>query len=110
MTTLAATLLATLALLLAGSALPKLRLALADQNHPEAPERLLGSLRRLIVGTGLGVVAAGVFSGQSWLLLFGLVFLVEEIFECSVHLGIARTPAPGTKSRRSGPRSAPSIF
>jgi hypothetical protein len=105
MTTLAATLLATLGLLLAGGAIPRLRLALADQNHPETPERLLGALRRLIVGTGLGVVAAGVFSGQSWLLLFGLVFLVEEIVECSVHLGIARHGAAARRAVRGETRA-----
>ena len=50
----------------------------------------------VVVGTGLGVVAAGVFSGHSWLLLFGLVFLAEEIVECSVHLAIARSEnSPG---------------
>ena len=93
MTTFAAILLATLGLLLALAGIPRLRLALADQEHPEAPERLLGSLRRLIVGAGLVVVAAGVLAGQSWLLLFGIVFLAEEIIECSVHLGIARQGA-----------------
>lgn len=95
MTTLAASLLAALALLLAGSSLPRLRRALADQEHPEAPERLLAALRRLIVGTALGVVSAGVFSGQTWLLIFGFVFLAEEIVECSVHLGIARHETRG---------------
>lgn len=110
MTTLAAILLAALSLLLAGSAVPRLRRALADREHPEAPERLLGALRRLIVGTGLGVVAGGVFSGQSWLLLFGLVFLAEEILECSVHLGIARTAAVAGRTRRRGAVSAPSLF
>ena len=58
-------------------------LDLSDPEHPRSPERLLGALRRLIVGLALIVVAAGVFSGQSWLLLFGVVFLVEEIVECS---------------------------
>ena len=90
MTTLAAIALATLGLLLVGSALPTLKLALADREHPQAPERLLSSLRRLIVATALCVVAAGVLAGQSWLLAFGPVFLIEEIIECSVHLGIAR--------------------
>jgi hypothetical protein len=94
MTMIAATLLAALALLLAGSSLPRLRQALGDQNHPEAPRRLIASLRRLIVGTALGVVAAGVFSGHTWLLAFGLVFLFEEIFECSVHLAIVRSGSP----------------
>jgi len=102
MTTLAAIALATLGLLLVGRALPQLRRALTDREHPESPERLLTSLRRLIVGTALSVVAAGVLSGQSWLLLFGLVFLVEEVVECRLHLGLARRGGAVVGARASG--------
>jgi hypothetical protein len=91
-----------LAAVLGAPGLPRVRRALADPEADRAPEVLLSGLRRLIVAAALLTVSAGTLSGQTWLLLFGLVFLAEEAVECTVHLGIARHGRVRSAASRAG--------
>jgi hypothetical protein len=50
-------------------------------------------IRGIVVGVGAGALAAGFLSGQTWLLVFGAVFLAEEIYETGVLVGILRRQA-----------------
>jgi hypothetical protein len=58
--------------------------ALRDADDPAASLRLVRGLRGMVVAVGVEALAAGVLFGQSWLLVFGGVFLAEELYETGV--------------------------
>lgn len=45
---------------------------------------VIRGIRGIAVAVGTGALAAGVLLGQRWLLAFGLVFLLEELYETGV--------------------------
>ena len=49
-----------------------------------------------IVGIGLGFLAAGVFLGLTWPLIFGAAFLLEELFETGIMLLALRAERLGS--------------
>lgn len=57
---------------------------LGHGDHPSAPLWLVRGIRDGVVGVALGAFAGGVVSGSAWLVIFGTVFLAEELYETGV--------------------------
>jgi hypothetical protein len=53
-------------------------------DHPEAPLWVVRGLRGLIVAACTAALASGVLFEQLWLLVFGGIWLAEEIYETGV--------------------------
>jgi hypothetical protein len=82
---LSGTILAALLLLAATAAVrrgsPLLVRGLREASHPASSLWLVRGLRDEIVAVSLAALAGGVLFGQSWLLVFGAIFLGEELYE-----------------------------
>jgi len=93
----ATTLIVTLAVLLgAGAGARGLRLLARGLRHdddPDAPLWIVRGLRGVIVGLCMGALSAGVVFEQLWLIVFGAVWLAEEIYETGVLALILRSGA-----------------
>src|SRR5262245_9849157 len=93
----ATTLIVTLAVLLgAGAGARGLRLLARGLRHdddPDAPLWIVRGLRGVIVGLCMGALSAGVVFEQVWLIVFGAVWLAEEIYETGVLALILRSGA-----------------
>ncbi len=86
-----------------------------DADHPSASLRVIRGIRGLVVAVGTWALAGGLLFGQTWLLVFGAVFLAEELYETGVVALILRAGArasraeqalrPGASSRRQVWRS-----
>jgi hypothetical protein len=63
----------------------------ADQES--ASLQVVRGLRGIVVGVGAGALAGGVLFGQVWLLVFGAVFLAEELYETGVLVLVLRAQA-----------------
>jgi hypothetical protein len=63
----------------------------ADQES--ASLQFVRGLRGIVVGVGAGALAGGVLFGQVWLLVFGAVFLAEELYETGVLVLVLRAQA-----------------
>lgn len=68
---------------------------------PSAPLWIIRGLRGIIVAICLVVLAVGTVLGQVWLVVFGALWLAEEIYETGVLALILRAGA------REGERSSP---
>ncbi len=53
-------------------------------DHPSASLWLVRGIRDGVVGVALGAIAGGVLSGAAWLVIFGIIFLAEELYETGV--------------------------
>ena len=70
---------------------------LGHADHPSASLWLVRGIRGAVVGAAL---AAGFLSGQAWLLVFGGVFLAEELYETGVvALALRLAPDPPADAR-----------
>jgi hypothetical protein len=58
--------------------------ALRDADDPRASLTLIRGIRGIVVAVAAGALAAGVLSSQTWLLVFGTIFLAEELYETGV--------------------------
>jgi hypothetical protein len=56
----------------------------------EAPLSIARGLRGVVVAVGFVCLAAGLLSGQLWLLVFGGIFLAEELYETGVLILVLR--------------------
>lgn len=56
---------------------------------------LVRGLRGEIVGVALAALAGGLLTGQGWLLIFGAIFLAEELYETGVLILVLRTGEQG---------------
>ena len=73
---------------------------LGHADHPSASLWLVRGIRGAVVGAALGALAAGLLSGQAWLLVFGGVFLAEELYETGViALALRLAPDPPAAAR-----------
>lgn len=102
----ATTLIVTLAILLgAGAGVRGVRLLARGLRHgddPDAPLWIVRGLRGVIVALSMGALSAGVVFAQLWLIVFGAVWLAEEIYETGVLALILRSgakPAPPPPAR-----------
>lgn len=80
----AAGFLALTAVYLAARGARLLRRRLRHGDDPSASRWLVRGIRDGVVGVALGAIAAGLLSGVTWLVVFGAVFLVEELYETGV--------------------------
>ena len=58
--------------------------ALRDADDPRAPLELIRGIRGIVVAVAVGALASGLLFGQKWLLVFGAIFLAEELYETAV--------------------------
>jgi len=69
------------------------RLATRAMRHADDAASSLGlirGIRGLVVAIAVWALAAGVLFAQTWLLVFGGVFLVEELYETGVVIAVLR--------------------
>jgi hypothetical protein len=57
---------------------------LRGADDPRAPLRVIRGIRGIVVAVAAAALAGGVLFGQTWLLVFGAVFLAEELYETGV--------------------------
>jgi hypothetical protein len=83
--------------------------ALRDADDPRASLTLIRGIRGIVVAVAVVALAAGVLVSQTWLLVFGAIFLAEELYETGVvalvlradlRRGTLRAPGSGTDRRR----------
>ena len=58
--------------------------SLADADDPSASLWLIRGIRGVVVGVAAGALASGFLFEQTWLLVFGGIFLAEELYETGV--------------------------
>jgi hypothetical protein len=58
--------------------------ALRRADEPSSSLTLIRGIRGLVVGVALWALAGGVVFAQTWLLVFGGVFLAEELYETGI--------------------------
>ncbi len=66
---------------------------LGRADDPRASLWLVRGLRGVAVGVGSGALGAGALLDQTWLLVFGLIFLGEELYETGVVALVLRAGA-----------------
>jgi hypothetical protein len=84
-----------------------LALGLREGSHPSAALWIVRGIRGVAVSVALVALTAGLLSGQAWLLVFGAIFLAEELYETGV-LAVVLRLAPGRSPATGGlpgPRS-----
>jgi hypothetical protein len=84
-----------------------LMLGIRGSGDPEASLRVIRGLRGLIVGVCAVALAAGLLLEQRWLLVFGGLWLAEEIYETGVlalilRAGLRASSEPTLAGRREG--------
>jgi hypothetical protein len=67
--------------------------ALRDADDARAPLTLVRGIRGIVVAVAAGALAAGLVLDQTWLLVFGGVFLAEELYETGVVALVLRADA-----------------
>jgi hypothetical protein len=86
------------------------RLLISALAHAEAERSsldLIRGLRGIAVAVGTAALAAGVLLEQRWLLVFGAVFLLEELYETGVVVLVLRAARRSAASNHSAmPRSS----
>ena len=70
--------------------------ALRGADEPGASLTLIRGIRGIVVAVATGSLAAGTLFDQTWLLVFGLVFLAEELYETGVVALVLRADAAST--------------
>jgi hypothetical protein len=81
---------------------------LRSLDHPASALRVVRGLRDVIVAVGLAALGGGVLWTSTGLLVFGLIFLGEELYETGVLLLALRVGQQGVWS--PAPRPAPTAF
>jgi hypothetical protein len=59
-----------------------------------APLWIVRGIRGIVVAVGAGALGTGLLFEQRWLIVFGLVFLAEELYETGVLAFILRAGSP----------------
>jgi hypothetical protein len=70
-----------------------LALGLREAGDGSSSLRVIRGIRGVVVAVGLWALAGGVLLGQTWLLVFGAVFLAEELYETGVVVLVLRAQA-----------------
>ena len=71
-----------------------LKRGLGGADDPSAPLRLVRGIRGIVVGIGADALASGLLFGQTGLVVFGTVFLAEELYETGILILILRADQP----------------
>jgi hypothetical protein len=64
-------------------------------DDPASSLQVVRGIRGLVVAVGAWALAGGLLLEQTWLLVFGAVFLAEELYETGVVALVLRAGAPG---------------
>jgi hypothetical protein len=67
--------------------------ALREADDPRASLTLVRGLRGIVVAVAAAALAGGLLFDQTWLLVFGTVFLAEELYETGVLVLVLRADA-----------------
>ncbi len=81
-----------------GSARRGTRLFLQGLRESEHPSRSLWIVRGIrggIIALAMGILAGGVMYANKWLLIFGVIFLAEELYETGIVIFALRSQASG---------------
>jgi hypothetical protein len=70
-----------------------LALGLREADDEASSLRVIRGIRGVVVAVGLGALAGGVLFAQTWLLVFGAIFLAEELYETGVVVLVLRAQA-----------------
>ena len=62
--------------------------------------RAVRGIRSLVIGVAAWALAAGLLLEQTWLLVFGAVFLAEELYETGVLVLVLRMADDATSGAR----------
>jgi hypothetical protein len=80
-----------------------------EADLPSGPTHVVRGLRSLAVAVGLAALSGGLLLAHAWLVVFGAIFLAEELYETGFLLLILRAgrltagparPAPDPGTRR----------
>jgi hypothetical protein len=71
-----------------------------DADDPSAALRIIRGIRGIVVAVATWALSAGLLLDQTWLLVFGAIFLAEELYETGVVELVLRS-APGSPGRSS---------
>lgn len=86
----------------------QLAIGLREIDHPASALRVVRGLRGVIVAVSVAALGGGVLWTSTGLLVFGLIFLGEELYETGVLLLALRAGLRGVWS--PAPRPAPTAF
>jgi hypothetical protein len=83
-----------------------LRRGLRSADDPRAPLWVIRGIRGIVVAVSAAALAGGILFEQTWLLVFGAIFLAEELYETGVVALVLRAGHAGEAARR---RSASAV-
>src|SRR5437773_1432978 len=69
--------------------------AVRHADDPSSSLWIIGGIRGLVVAVAVWALAGGWLFGQTWLLVFGVVFLAEELYETGVVVLLLRMAGSG---------------
>jgi hypothetical protein len=81
----------------------RLTQALRGADDPRAPLELIRGIRGIVVAVAVGALASGLVFGQKCLLVFGAIFLTEELYETGVVALVLRADRLEAASIRARP-------
>ena len=81
-----------------------LALGLREADDEASSLRVIRGIRGVVVAVGLGALAGGVLFAQTWLLVFGAIFLAEELYETGVVALRRAASAPRSGRAPAAPR------
>jgi hypothetical protein len=70
--------------------------ALRGADHTDSSLRLIRGIRGVVVAVATAALAAGTLFDETWLLVFGAIFLAEELYETGVVALVLRADAAST--------------
>jgi hypothetical protein len=79
-----------------------------DADHPSASLWIIRGIRGIVVAVGTWALAAGLLFGQTWLLVFGAIFLGEELYETGVVALVLRSGARASRAEEAQDAVTPS--
>ena len=74
--------------------------AVRRADDPASSLRAVRGIRGLVIGAAAWALAAGLLLEQTWLLVFGAVFLAEELYETGVLVLVLRMADDATSGAR----------
>ena len=74
--------------------------AVRRADDPASSLRAVRGIRGLVIGVAAWALAAGLLLEQTWLLVFGAVFLAEELYETGVLVLVLRMADDATSGAR----------
>lgn len=86
-----------------------LRRGLRCADDPSAPLWVIRGIRGIVIAVSAATLAGGILFEQTWLLVFGAIFLAEELYETGVIALILRAGRGHEGGAAPRPRSASAV-